>query len=58
MSNISIEDLIEIIKDYNPDEVIVTQNGVVVRNICKPREILYTKKTWVEWAKILMFDAK
>ena len=44
--------------DYNPDEVIVTQNGVVVRNICKPMEILYTKKTWVEWAKILMFDAK
>lgn len=42
--------------DYNPEDIVVTKNGVVVRNIAKPKERLYTKKTWLEWAKILILD--
>lgn len=44
--------------DYNPEDIIVTENGVIVRNIAKPRERLYTKKTWFEWVKILITDAE
>lgn len=44
--------------DYDPDKEIVTEDGVVVHYNTKPQGQLYTKKTWIEWAKILILDAE